>query len=219
MTLHWGVSSMKRASGSTRAIALILSVAAGSAATLSAANAAVFYKTSGDLVLSIGDQIDSLFDKISLGPYASTFVAPELKDLNPLTFVVSKNTNTTAPYTTDGDLTEAITVGGAMKTVSIPFVATIDSDSAIGADSLSVPSATFVVGGYQFVTVPLTFVNVAPDLPNPDTQFLQATISADPISPSSGVPEPGAWVLMLAGVGVVGLWRRAGFALRQPIKA
>jgi hypothetical protein len=208
---------MKRASVSTREIALILSVAAGYAATLSAATAAVFYETSGDLVLSIGDQTDSLFDKISLGPYASTFVAPELKDLNPLTFVVSKNTNTTAPYTTDGDLTEAITVAGATKTVSIPFVATIDSATA--EDSLSVPSATFVVGGYQFVTLPLAFVNVPENLPNPDTLFLQATISADPISTSGAVPEPGAWVLMLAGAGAVGFWRRAGLALPRTAKA
>jgi hypothetical protein len=147
------------------------------------------------LVLGIGDQIDSLFDKISLGPYASTFVAPQIKDLNPLTFVVDVNTNTTAPYTANGDLTETITVGTATKTVSIPFVATIDS--APDEDSLSVPSTTFVVGGYQFVTLPLVFVNldIASD---PDTQILQAAISA------VGVPEPSTWAILLLGFASLG---------------
>jgi hypothetical protein len=112
---------------STGPAAISLALLCSGSALTTAAHAAVFYETSGDLVLGVGDQIDSLFDKISLGPYASTFVAPQIKDLNPLTFVPGVNTNTTASYTADGDLTETIAVGATTATVSIPFVATINS--------------------------------------------------------------------------------------------
>ena len=175
----------------------------GSALTSTIAKADVFYETSSDLVLGIGDQIGSLFDKISLGPYASTFVAPEIKFLNPLTFVYGVNTNGPVPYTADGDLTDTITVGTTIKTVSIPFVATIGASS----DALSVPSATFVVGGYQFVTLPLTFADVS----DTQTQILEATISAVTVL-DQGVPEPSTWTMMLAGFAGLGY---AGYRASQ----
>jgi PEP-CTERM motif len=102
------------------------------------------------------------------------------------------------PYTADGDLIDTITVGTTAKTVSIPFVATIGASS----NSLSVPSATFVVGGYQFVTLPLTFADVSDSQP----QILEATIS--PVA----VPEPSTWAMMLIGfTGLVfaGYWTKA----------
>jgi PEP-CTERM motif len=180
---------------SAQTIALILGVVAGYAVPSTTAQAAVIYKTSGDLVIGIGDQLNSLFDKISLGPYESTFVAPETKGLNPLTFVIGFNSN--APATADGHLTETITIGATTEPVTIPFVATI---SASG-DSLSVLSTTFVVGRFQFVTLPLIFVNVG-SVSSSETQFLEANISL------AAVPEPGAWMLMLVGIGGIGLVSR-----------
>src|ERR1700722_1553640 len=102
-------------------------------------------------------------------------------------------------YTADGDLTEIITIGATAKSVSIPFVAIINSTAA--GDALSIPSTTFVVGGYQFVTVPLMFVDVG-SVSSSEMQFLEANISV------ASVPEPGAWVLMLVGLGGIGLVSR-----------
>jgi hypothetical protein len=114
-----------------------------------------------------------------LGAYESTFVAPETKDLNPLTFVIGISSNVPGIYTADGHLTETIAIGATTEPVSISFVATLTA----GGDSLSVPSTTFVVGGYQFVTLPLMFEDVG-SVSSSETQFLEANISA------AAVPEP-----------------------------
>ena len=78
-------------------------------------------------------------------------------------------------------------------------MATINSTAA--GDALLIPSTTFVVGGYQFVTVPLMFVDVG-SVSSSEMQFLEANISV------ASVPEPGAWVLMLVGLGGIGLVSR-----------
>jgi hypothetical protein len=160
-------------------MALVLGVVASYAVSSATAQSAVIYQTSGDLVVGIGDQLNSLFDKISLGAYESTFVAPETKDLNPLTFVIGITSNVPGIYTADGHLTETIAIGATTEPVSISFVATLTA----GGDSLSVPSTTFVVGGYQFVTLPLMFEDVG-SVSSSETQFLEANISA------AAVPEP-----------------------------
>ena len=118
---------------SAQRIALILGVVAGYAISSTTAQAAVIYTTSGDLVTGIGDQLNSLFDKISLGPYESMFVAPETKDLNPLTFVIGFNSNT--PATVDGHMTETITIGATTEPVTIPFVATISASGDFAISS------------------------------------------------------------------------------------
>jgi hypothetical protein len=76
-----------------------LGVVAAYAVSSATAQAAVLYESSDGLVVGIGDQIDTLFDKISLGPYESTFVAPQLKDLNPLTFLSLDRTPTLQQFT------------------------------------------------------------------------------------------------------------------------
>lgn len=164
-----------------------------------AGQAQVIYSTSGALVLGIGDQIGGLFDKLSFGPYASTFVAPQTKILNPVTFAVGYNTNASAPYTASGFVTETITVGGVTQNISLPYTATIDSVAL--SDSIVLPSTTFSVGGYNFETVALSFLN-EPQSPGIYTQYLEANIT-------SAVPEPASWALLISGFGLV------GFALRR----
>ena len=83
---------------------------------------------------------------------------------------------------------------------SDPAMAGVPAGTSVAFEDLTIPRSDFDYNDETFV-----FTNVSTDISAPGTPT-HTTIT--PTTPTSGVPEPGAWALMLIGFAVVGAGAR-----------
>lgn len=148
---------------------------------------------------SVGDQIGSNFDIVTLSSVSGTFTTPGLYDIYNVSFTVG--TNATVAATTNGSFpNNSITIGGTPYTFAVPYTIAISS-----SDTLTFNPFTTTMGGLNFAFNLLSLSSGGATV----TGVLRANVSA--------VPEPAAWAMMLFGFGAIGFAMRRRNAVRTSV--
>ncbi len=149
--------------------------------------AAASYTTDTSTYTGLGDQIGSPFDIITLNGVTGTATGSGTYLVNTVDFTVG--INATVGATSSGTLTNTATVDGSPFSYSVPYTIVIG-----GTDTITLGGNTFYTNGVKVHFNALTFTNVG----------VGATESGD-LTATVSVPEPAAWVMMVAGFGLVGV--------------
>ena len=170
----------------------------------------VVFSTSSYTQNKIGDEIGSDLDQFSIdgaSDQSLTFSGSTTATIATYAFLVGGNC-TACVLTPSYDAVFQMTLGGQTQTISIPY-----SWSSIGsADQLAFGQATTPVSfnlGHDMLTVtalipPKSLVSSG----GTESGNLQATFSI-----TSAVPEPETYAMLLAGLGLLGVRRKARASL------
>jgi PEP-CTERM motif len=173
--------------------------------TIKPASASGIYSTGGGGVVGIGDNLNTLFDQLSLTPLPDTvFNGPGIYKLNDLTFTVGVNSSYIYDPAVVPALSESLTINGITHTLDVPYSIHIDYADTITIAATNVTPLYFP--GYK---VTLDSLVLGPDGVGAFSGALDATIST--------VPEPSTWAMMIlgfAGVGFMAYRRRSTPAVR-----
>ena len=146
------------------------------------------FSTSGGSVLSVGDQIGTLFDQIKLDPWSGTLSGSGTYTLNPLQFIVGVNA-TVATLNNTGSFSESLTIDSQTQTLLVPYSVDInysDTLRIIGGGILNFSGYTVTLNSLGPITSGVGTYNSS----------LTATVTA--------VPEPEIYAMMIAGLGMLG---------------
>jgi hypothetical protein len=150
------------------------------------------YSTGGGSVVGIGDNLNTLFDQLSLTALSDTaFNGPGIYKLNDLTFTVGVNSSYIYDPAVVPLLSESLTINGVTHALNVPYSIHIDYSDTIKIASSNVIPLYFP--GYKVTINPLV---LGPDGIGSYPGVLEATISS--------VPEPSTWAMMILGFMGVG---------------
>jgi len=155
--------------------------------TIKPASASGIYSTGGGGVVGIGDNLNTLFDQLSLTPLPDTiFNGPGIYKLNDLTFTVGVNSSYIYNPAHVPALSEILTINGITHTLNVPYGIHIDYSDTITIAAANVSPLYFP--GYRVTLEPLV---LGPDGVGAYAGVLEASISS--------VPEPSTWAMMILG--------------------
>jgi hypothetical protein len=178
-------------------------MAAATLVSFAASASTVSYSDNGAYQQSIGDNLGTLFDQLTLGAVVGGTTNGGTTLLNPVTFNVG--VNSCCIYDKTGTISESLTVGGITQTINLPYNIHIDyadTITFIGGETITVP-------GWQFVVNPLT---LGPNGVGSFPYFLTATVTqlTGFSALDATTPLPAALPLFATGLGALGLlgWRK-----------
>lgn len=171
----------------------------GAAMFVSAPAYAADYTTDTVTYTSVGDQIGSAYDQVTLGGVTGTFTTPGAFALNTISFVAGINANRSGAVTS-GAFANRITIGSNTYTYSVPYTIMIDT-----FDTLTFTTGSASFGNYTLNYNPLL---LRADARVPARGVLTANVVA------AAVPETATWAMMLAGFGMIGFVTRR----RSPVR-
>jgi hypothetical protein len=166
--------------------ALLPMVTAAFTVLASPANAvSVAYTTDTATFTNLGGATPG--DTLTLGNASGVFTGAGIYTVNNVSFNVTRFAVTPMPFT--GTFTDTATSSFGQSPYSV------DYSLQLGAlDTITLGGNVFDFGGYHFVINPLA---LTAGVNQTVTGVLTATVTG-------GVPEPTAWVMMIAGFGLVG---------------
>ena len=165
---------------------LLASTAALALLTLSGtAHAAITFNTADVTFTMLGDEIGSDFDKITLKGVPGSYTGYGTYTLNHVIFDVAVNANTI--HTVTGSFANTGTSSIGPFAYSVPYTLNISF-----SDTITLGGNSYTAGGTKFTINPLTLNSGI------------GTVAGDLTFTASAIPEPAAWGLMIAGLGLVG---------------
>ncbi len=159
------------------------------------------YSTSGASLLSIGDNIGSLYDQLFLTAASGTITAPGTYTLNSVEFAAGANSNYNEVV--PGSISQQLTIDGVSQTLTIPFSLDVNA-----ADTMTIFSgAALTFAGWQVVLNSLT---IGPNGGGSLFGILTAEISETQSFAAEALavaetPLPAALPLFAGGLGVIGV--------------
>ena len=154
------------------------------------AQAAVSFSTNSATFTSLGDELGTDFDTVSLGGLGGVFTGAGTYNIFNVSFTAGPNRNSDATF--NDNFLASGQAGGNTLNFTLPYTLKISS-----TDTLSLGGNSLVYGGYKILFNPLTLNSGG----GQTSGMLTATVTA--------VPEAGTWAMMIAGVTIV------GFAMRR----